>query len=87
MKAAPKRAATKRTTSASKSSASKAPARKATTTKATTRRAAPVQAAQAALDRVARVAKEVAQQATTAVSEGVGSIKEMGENLVDRVTS
>jgi hypothetical protein len=31
--------------------------------------------------------KEVAQQATSAVSEGVESVKEMGENLVDRVTS
>jgi len=31
--------------------------------------------------------KEVAQQATSAVSEGGESVKEMGENLVDRVTS
>jgi hypothetical protein len=30
--------------------------------------------------------KEVAQQATTAVSEGMETVKEMGENLVERVT-
>jgi hypothetical protein len=35
---------------------------------------------------VTRVAKEVAQQASTAVSEGVESLKEFGENIVDRVT-
>jgi hypothetical protein len=37
--------------------------------------------------RVGRVAKEVAQQATTVVSEGVETLKELGENIVDRVTS
>jgi hypothetical protein len=36
---------------------------------------------------VTRVAKEVAQQATTAVTEGVETLKELGENLVERVTS
>jgi hypothetical protein len=35
---------------------------------------------------VTRVAKEVAQQATTAVTEGVEQLKELGENLVERVT-
>jgi hypothetical protein len=35
---------------------------------------------------VTRVAKEVAQQATTAVSEGVETLKEFGENIVDRVS-
>lgn len=39
-----------------------------------------------ALSRVTRVAKEVAHQATSAVSDGVESIKEFGEGLVDRVT-
>jgi hypothetical protein len=39
------------------------------------------------LSRVTRVAKEVAQQATTAVTEGVETLKELGENLVERVTS
>jgi hypothetical protein len=39
------------------------------------------------MNRVTRVAKEVAQQATTAVSEGVDALKEVGQNLVDRVTS
>jgi hypothetical protein len=32
------------------------------------------------------VAKEVAQQATSAVTGGVEAIKEMGESLVERVT-
>jgi hypothetical protein len=35
---------------------------------------------------VTRVAKELAQQTTTAVSEGVEKVKEMGGSLVDRVT-
>jgi len=39
-----------------------------------------------ALSRVTRVAKELAQQTTTAVSEGVEKVKEMGGSLVERVT-
>jgi len=35
---------------------------------------------------VTRVAKEVAQQATNAVTEGVETLKELGENIVDRVS-
>jgi hypothetical protein len=38
------------------------------------------------LERVTRVAKEVAQQATTAVTEGVETLKDMGGTIVDRVT-
>jgi hypothetical protein len=38
------------------------------------------------LSRVTRVAKEITQQATTAMTEGVETLKEMGENLVERVT-
>jgi hypothetical protein len=37
--------------------------------------------------RVKRVATGVAEQAQTAVSHGVDAIKEMSENLVERVTS
>jgi hypothetical protein len=33
------------------------------------------------------VAKEIAHQATTAVTGGVEAIKEAGESLVDRVTA
>lgn len=40
----------------------------------------------APIARVTRVAKEVAQQATSAVTGGVEAIKEMGESLVERVT-
>jgi hypothetical protein len=35
---------------------------------------------------VTRVAKEVVQQATTAMTEGAESIKEFGEGIVERVT-
>ncbi len=38
------------------------------------------------MQRVTRVAKEVAQQATAAVSQGVEALKEVGENIVDRVS-
>jgi hypothetical protein len=37
--------------------------------------------------RVTRVAKEVAQQASTAVTEGFETVKEFGGSIVDRVTS
>ena len=37
------------------------------------------------VDRVARVATEVAQQATHAMAEGVDALKELGSTLVDRV--
>jgi len=40
----------------------------------------------APIARVTRVAKEVAQQATSAVTGGVEAIKKMGESLVERVT-
>jgi len=36
--------------------------------------------------RVTRVAKEVAQQASTAVSEGFETVKEFGGSIVERVT-
>jgi hypothetical protein len=36
---------------------------------------------------VTRVAKEVAQQAGAAVTEGVESLKELGESLMDRVST
>jgi hypothetical protein len=39
------------------------------------------------MSRVTRVAKEVAQQATTAVSGGIETVKEFGESMIDRVTS
>jgi hypothetical protein len=35
--------------------------------------------------RVKRVTQEVVSQATTAVSAGVDTIRDLGENLVDRV--
>jgi hypothetical protein len=42
---------------------------------------------QSPMARVKRVAQEVAQQATTVVTEGVDALREMGGNLVDKVTS
>jgi hypothetical protein len=38
------------------------------------------------VDRVKRVATGVVEQAQTAVSQGVDAAKELGENIVDRVT-
>jgi hypothetical protein len=38
------------------------------------------------LDRVKRVATGVVEQAQTAVSHGVDAVKELGENIVDRVS-
>ena len=38
------------------------------------------------LSRVARVAKEIAQQTTAAVSEGVDKVKEVSGSIVERVT-
>jgi hypothetical protein len=40
---------------------------------------------QAAVARVKRVTREVVQQASGAVSAGVESLKDLGENLADRV--
>ena len=45
----------------------------------------PASAARRSLQRVSIVAKQVAQQAQTAVSGGVDALREMGENIVDRV--
>ena len=43
-------------------------------------------AAQSPMARVTRVAKEVAQQASTAMTEGLETVKEFGGSIVDRVT-
>ena len=43
-------------------------------------------AAQSPMARVTRVAKEVAQQASTAVTEGLETVKEFSGSIVDRVT-
>jgi hypothetical protein len=54
--------------------------------KASAKRASAKKRSANPLARVKRVAQEVAQQATTAVTEGVETLKELGENLVERVT-
>jgi hypothetical protein len=38
------------------------------------------------MQRVSSVAKAVAQQAQTAVTEGVGALRDIGENIAERVT-
>ena len=77
-----KKASAKRPT-VNKAAAKKAPAVK----KAAPKKAAPRKTGGGSpLARVTRVAKEVAQQASAVVTEGMESIKEMGENLVERVT-
>lgn len=60
--------------------------RKGTTTTAAKTRKKPVRG-DSPIARVTRVAKEIAHQATTAVTGGVEAIKEAGESLVDRVTA
>lgn len=45
----------------------------------------PASVARRSLQRVSIVAKQVAQQAQTAVSGGVDALREMGENIVERV--
>jgi hypothetical protein len=49
------------------------------------RRSAPRARKQSPVARVKRVTREVVQQATVAVSAGVETLKDFGENLVDRV--
>jgi hypothetical protein len=48
--------------------------------------AAPKAPRRSPIARVTRVAKEVAQQASTAVTEGFETVKEFGGSIVDRVT-
>jgi hypothetical protein len=60
-----------------KSAARKTSARKTSAGKTTTRRAQ--------VARVKRVAKEVVQQAQTAVVAGVETLRDLGENLMERV--
>jgi hypothetical protein len=77
-KASAKRAAAKK--------AKKAAPKRASAKKAVVKRPAAKKPSRNPITRVTRVAKEVAQQASTAVSEGVETLKELGESLVDRVT-
>jgi hypothetical protein len=83
--------------SAAKRSAAKRPAGKRSTAKRSTAktksvrkpsvRRAGVSSRRSPMARVTRVAKEVAQQATIAVTESVDALKELGETLMDRVAS
>jgi hypothetical protein len=91
-----KRAGKKRSSSGRSASASRG--RKSVAKKAATKRRGGKKAAtskkpqarragkQSPIARVKRVAKEVAHQAQVAVTGGVEVLKEMGENIVDRVT-
>lgn len=83
--------AVKRRSSTAKSAKKKRPTAKKTMrgkTSGTARggSAAPKRSRKSPISRVTRVAREIGEQATTAVSEGVDAIKEIGETLVDRVT-
>jgi hypothetical protein len=88
-----KRGATKKSTKrpAIKKSAAKRPAIKKAAAKRSggvTRSFGGAQkaASQSPMARVTRVAKEVAQQASTAVTEGLETVKEFSGSIVDRVT-
>lgn len=92
---AARKAATKATRSASsKSRGATTSARSRKSAKTVARKRQPVTAVltsvtetvrESPVDRVARVATEVAQQATHAVTEGVDALKELGSSIVDRV--
>ena len=81
--AAPKKASAKRP--AIKKKSAKRPAVKKSAAKRS-----PAGGQQAAspspIARVTRVAKEVAQQASSAMTEGIETVKEFGGSIVDRVT-
>jgi hypothetical protein len=76
-KAGARRKSTMRATG--RKSASKSRSRKSTKRTATKK--------QSPVARVKRVTREVVQQAAGAVSSGVETLKDFGENLVDRVRS
>jgi hypothetical protein len=63
-------------------SAKRSPAKKSRRSAAPRRKAA---GRQSPVARVKRVTREVVQQATVAVTAGVETLKDLGENLVDRV--
>jgi hypothetical protein len=65
-----------------KKSAAKRPAAKKSSAKSGAKKAP----RRSPIARVTRVAKEVAQQASTAVTEGFETVKEFGESMMDRVT-
>ena len=77
--------------SAKKSTARKGGARKGGARKATSRsapkrsRPAAKKRRQSPVARVKRVAREVAQQASSAMSSGVETLRDFGETIVDRV--
>jgi hypothetical protein len=69
-------------------SARKRPAAKSRKRTAAKRRSAsPKRSKQSPVARVKRVTREVVQQASTAVSAGVETLRDLGENIVDRVRS
>ena len=75
-----KRPAAKQKAPAKKASAKKSPAKRPAVKKKSVSRV------RSPMERVTRVAKEVAHQASAAVTEGVETLKEMGESIVERVT-
>jgi hypothetical protein len=71
--------------STSRSAAKRSAAKKGGAKKSTAKRS-PVRRKTSPLDRVKRVATGVVEQAQTAVSHGVDAVKELGENIVERVS-
>ena len=65
--------------------ARKASARKASARKNSARKRSATPARKSTVSRVKRVTREVVQQATGAVSAGVETLRDLGEQLVDRV--
>jgi hypothetical protein len=66
--------------------AAKRPAIKKSATAHNAKAAPKTVASSSPIERVTRVAKELGQQATSAVTEGVETLKEIGGTIVERVT-
>ena len=78
-----RRRKTMKKSSAKKSSAKRGSARRSAAKRS--RPAAKKSRRQSAVGRVKRVTREVAQQATAAVTAGVETLRDLGENFVERV--
>ncbi|MEO8560423.1 MAG: hypothetical protein ABI601_00005, partial [bacterium] len=76
---------TAKKSTAKKSTAKKSTAKQSTAKRGGTKRAAPRKSA-SPLERVKRVASGVVEQAQSAMSSGVDAVKELGENIVERVS-
>jgi hypothetical protein len=71
--------------SKTRKSTMRAGARKGAARKSAARKSAGATSRKSAVNRVKRVTREVVQQASVAMAAGVETLRDLGENLVDRV--